>query len=121
MKEINTYTIEQSLLMYKETVSPKEEYLQAILSQLPEKKIESVSPAIRSPYIWIAVTEVMVLCSLLLVILPTYMSTSNVENTSSFVVTNEDDPFYALDTSIDTFESEMNSGDYENSLIDYTI
>lgn len=121
MKEYNTPTIEQALLMYKETVSPKEEDLQAILSQLPEKKIESVSPAIRSPYIWIAVTEVMVLCSLLLVILPSYMNTGDVEKTSSFVVTDEGDPFYALDTSVDTFESQMNNGDYENSLIDYTI
>ena len=107
MKEINTTITEQALHMYKETVSPKQESLEAILSQLPEKKINSVQQAIRSPYRWLSITQAVVLCSVILMMYPTLTGPSYI-----------DDPFYTIDQEVDTFDAGINQEDYERSLLD---
>ena len=93
MKETSSTIVEQALLMYKETVSPKQENLEAILSQLPEKKIISVQQAIRSPYRWLSITQAVALCSVILMMYPTLTGPSYI-----------DDPFYTIDQEVDNFD-----------------
>lgn len=115
MNNTNNTTIEQALSMYTETVSPSKENLTMILSHIPEKKNHVDRRAIRSPYIWIAITEVVTLFSILFVI------SSSLPQTNNFSDTAIQDPFYVIDMQVDQFEVGIQKQDYENSLIDYTL
>ena len=54
--------------MYKENVSPSETYFQAILSQIPEQQKLKEGRAIRSPYRWLAITQVVTLSAIVFAI-----------------------------------------------------
>lgn len=139
MKENNHNQIEQSLLMYKETVSPSQENLKAILSHIPEQKTKNSlsnlneiefdlrpshesadstfrqtsktkkARAIRSPYIWVAVTEFVTLCSIMLALYPTI----NLEMSNNQI----DQEFNIIDEQNDTFQLYMDSTDYDEPIL----
>ena len=108
MKEINTNTIEQALSMYRETVSPQTQCLSDILSQIPERKIIENRRAVRSPYIWLAVTEFVMLCSIMLAVIPTLTKIL-------------DDPFYQIDKEVQIFETGIQQQDLQDNLVDSTL
>jgi hypothetical protein len=108
----NTSTTEQALLMYKETVSPQTNQLQAILSQIPEQQPLKEGRAVRSPYTWLAITQVVAFCFIVIAILPTTFSTVTPSEYSY-----QDDPFYLVDEQIDTFESGVDAEDYEKGVM----
>ena len=103
MKETNNLTA-QALTMYKETVSPSKENLMAILSQIPEIKSENKGRAVRSPYIWLELTEFVMLCFVILAISPTFIKIIN-------------DPFYQTDKQVQIFESEIQHQDYQDDIL----
>jgi hypothetical protein len=103
MKKTNNDTIEQALSMYKETVSPHTNCLQEILSQIPEKKIVKDRRAVRSPYIWLAVTEITMLFSIMLAIIPTLTKIIN-------------NPFYQIDKEVQAFETTVQDEDTQDAL-----
>lgn len=107
------YALEQSLAMYKETVSPSQDMLMEILNQIPEKKKDLAEErrAIRSPYIWVAVTQFVSVFILVLALLPIRGGPASYA----------DDPFYAVDMQVDEFEKGINDDDYRRMLIDYTL
>lgn len=115
MKNNNTITaLENALTMRKETVSPNRNCFQEILSQIPEKKIKEDRRAVRSPYTWIAITELVTVFSLFIVILP------------SMISLNDDTKMYELeirrtDSQLNTFETSIDNEDYKNILQDYTL
>ncbi|MCF7844133.1 hypothetical protein K9M47_04560 [Candidatus Gracilibacteria bacterium] len=114
MKEIKTTTIEKALLMYAENVSPSQENLKAILSHIPEQKIEKRGRAIRSPYIWVvAVTEFVTIFCIVFAVSISLTSTTGGEATQN--------PFYAIDMQVVEFEVGIEMEDYKNSLKDYTL
>jgi hypothetical protein len=108
MKDNNTNKIEQALAMYVENVSPSKENLVAILSQIPEQKKIKKGRAIRSPYMWLEITEFVMLCSIMLVALPTLMKSIN-------------DPFYQIDKEVEIFEVGIQHQDAEDSLVNSSL
>lgn len=128
MKEIKTTQLEHEfgkvLATYRETVSPSKENLIAILSQIPEQKNKQGlfnlntkhtqmeknvdGRAVRSPYMWLAVTEFVMLCSLMLTLLPT-------------ITKSIDDPFYSIDREIEIFEAGIQGEDYNDAQLDSGI
>ncbi len=100
-------TIEQSLAMYKETVSPSKERLSVILSQIPEQTKLEGRRAIRSPYRWLLASQFVSLCLLLVAVLPTYLE-------------QESDPdfyFRDIDAQVEKFESQIMLEDYSDTFI----
>ena len=96
--------VEGALSMYKETVSPSRSSLIKILDQIPEKKKMIKEPegrAIRSPYIWLAITQAVTVCSLVFALYPSL----------SEMYIYRDDPFYAIDKQVETFETAINNED----------
>jgi hypothetical protein len=112
MKTTTNTTTEQALLMYKETVSPQKNQLQAILSQIPEQQELKEGRAVRSPYTWLAVTQVVAFCFIVIAILPTTFLTTTPSEYSY-----QEDPFYLVDEQIDMFESDINAEDYEKGVM----
>jgi hypothetical protein len=115
MKQTNNkhnYTVEDALTMYKENVSPSETYFQAILSQIPEQQKLKEGRAVRSPYRWLAMTQVITLSAIILVVLPTYVLTS--ESISN-------NPYYETDMQIEAFEQQLDNEDYQNNVKDYLL
>lgn len=108
MKEINNTQIEQVLATYVENVSPSEENLIAILSQIPEQKKHEKGRAIRSPYMWLEITEFVMICSIMLVTLPSLLKSIN-------------DPFYQIDKETEIFEMGIQNQDIQNNLIDSSL
>lgn len=109
MKETNiTNTTEEALRMYKETVSPSEDSLKVLLSKIPEKKVEQGGRAVRSPYIWVAITEVVMLFSIMFAVLPTLTKIL-------------DDPFYQIDKEVQLFEMEIEKQDLEENILDSSL
>lgn len=108
MKETNNTQLEQVLATYVENVSPSKENLIAILSQIPEQKKQEKGRAIRSPYMWLEVTEFVMLCSIMLVTLPSFMKSIN-------------DPFYQIDKEVQVFEMGIQNEDQVNTLIDSSL
>ncbi|MEI6810905.1 MAG: hypothetical protein WCK60_02535 [Candidatus Nomurabacteria bacterium] len=99
MKEINTnkidFVTESALTMYKETVSPDKATLINILNQIPEKEIViKEKQVIRSPYIWLSITQLVAVCSILFVLFPTLSEMYLYRN----------DPFYSIDKQVEKFE-----------------
>jgi hypothetical protein len=113
MTNINNHNhIEKALTMYKENVSPSETYFQAILSQIPEQQKLKEGRAVRSPYRWLAITQVMTLSAIIFAVLPTYITQSNDVNTN---------PYYETDKQIEAFEQQINNEDYQNNVKDYSL
>lgn len=108
MKETNNTQLEQVLATYVENVSPSKENLIAILSQIPEQKKQEKGRAIRSPYMWLEITEFVMLCSIMLVTLPSFMKSIN-------------DPFYQIDKEVQVFEMGIQNEDQINTLIDSSL
>ncbi len=106
----NTNTIEQALSMYKETVSPSKKSFQVILSQIPEQQKQQRGRVVRSPYTWYAVTQTIMMCSIMLIVASAIVTPSYQSN-----------PFYQIDKEVDEFEISINQEDYEKSLSDSTL
>ena len=113
--EDNNY-IEKALTMCKENVSPSETKLQAILSQIPEQQKLKEGRAVRSPYRWLAISQMVTLTAVILAVLPTYITP-----TSKDAVVNSSNPYYEVDKQIEAFESAINNEDYQNHLKDYSL
>lgn len=103
--------IEKALTMYKENVSPSETYFQAILSQIPEQQKLKEGRAIRSPYRWLAFTQMVTLSAILLVVIPGYLQNS--EDLSN--------PYYETDRQVEIFEAQIDEEDYNQSLKGYSL
>jgi len=110
MKNTNLKTIEQALSMYKETVSPSHKSLQVVLSQIPEQKNREKMLAVRSPYRWLALTQVAMALSIVFVMVTTITPPAYQSN-----------PFYKIDKQVDEFEATITQEDYEKSSQDYTL
>ncbi len=111
-KFIQQSHIEDALTMYKENVSPSETYFQAILSQIPEQQKLKEGRAVRSPYRWLAITQVVTLSAIIIAILPSYFT-----QTQSLV----SNPYYETEQQIEAFERQIDREDYENNLKDYVL
>lgn len=96
--------------MYKENVSPSETKLQAILSQIPEQQKLKEGRAVRSPYRWLAITQVVTLCAIIIAVLPTY-----------FIEQENMNPYYAIDKQVEEFERSIDEEDYLNNIRDYSL
>jgi hypothetical protein len=113
MNKINQSTTEEkALVMYVETVSPSKDNLVRILNQIPEIKEAELQDrrAIRSPYRWLAIVE---LASVFLIAIAVYPALKNPEMTQN--------PFYAIDRQVETFERSINAQDEQMMLNDYTL
>lgn len=103
---------EKALSMYKENVSPSETYFQAILSQIPEQQKLKEGRAVRSPYRWLAITQVVTLSAIIIAVLPTYITqTSDASN----------NPYYETDRQVEAFERQIDNEDVERALQDYSL
>lgn len=100
--------------MRKETVSPNRNCLQEILSQIPEKKTQEDRRAIRSPYTWIAITEIATVLSLFLAILPSYITLTNGSRSYEIEI-------QKIDSNLDSFERLIDNEDYQKTLDDYSL
>lgn len=114
MKETNEKEIvsgvERALAMYKETVSPSRATLIKILNQIPEKEVSTRDGrAIRSPYVWLAITQVVTVCAILFVLLPSLTE----------MYTYGSDPFYKVDRQVENFEQQINNEDTAQITTDY--
>ena len=113
MKTINQNNyIEEALSMYKENVSPSESRLLDILSQIPEQQKLKEGRAIRSPYRWLAITQVVTVFAIMIAVLPGYLLQQS-EKTSN--------PYYETDQQIEAFEKAIDTEDYQNNLKDYSL
>ena len=101
--------IEDALTMYKENVSPSETYFQAILSQIPEQQKLKEGRAVRSPYRWLAITQVVTLSAIIFAVLPTYLTQHSDVDAN---------PYYETDRQVEIFEQQINNEDYQNNLRD---
>lgn len=108
MEKFEVNTIEKALTMYKETVSPETNCLRTILSQIPERKIIEHRRAVRSPYTWLAITELVMVCSMLLTIFPTMKKISQ-------------DPFYQIDKRVEIFEKNLQKQDLQANNLEATL
>ncbi len=98
--------------MYKENVSPSETCFQAILSQIPEQQKLKEGRAVRSPYRWLAITQVVTLSAIILAVLPTYVLRSDDARSN---------PYYETDRQIEVFEQQIDNEDYQNNVKDYSL
>ncbi len=107
----NKNYIEEALSMYKENVSPSESRLLDILSQIPEQTKLKEGRAVRSPYRWLAITQMVTVCAILIVALPSYMLGGEPSS----------NPYYETDKQIEAFEQALDDEDYRNNLKDYSL
>jgi hypothetical protein len=113
MSNKHTTTIEErALAMYKETVSPSKDTLVYILNQIPEIKETELQDrrAIRSPYRWLAIAQLASVFLIALAVYPTLQSPEMAQN-----------PFYAVDEQVESFEQNLNAEDERMILADYTL
>lgn len=116
MKKNNSYNkIENALTMYKENVSPSETRLRALLSQIPEQQKLKEGRAVRSPYRWLAITQVVTLCAIVIAVLPSYIY----QNDPQVEIANN--PYYETDRQVEAFERAIDNEDYQNNLRDYSL
>jgi hypothetical protein len=104
--------IEKSLAMYKENVSPSETYFQAILSQIPEQQKLKEGRAVRSPYRWLAITQMVTLAAIVIAVLPGYVTPTDDAKSN---------PYYETDKQIEAFETQLDDEDSAHSLQDYSL
>ena len=107
--------IEQALTMYKENVSPSETYFQAILSQIPEQQKLKEGRAVRSPYRWLAITQIVTLAAVIIVVLPSYIVPSDDAKMR------QNNPYYETDKQIEAFELLLDEEDSTHSLEGYSL
>ena len=119
MKQTNQITqshketaIEKSLTMYKENVSPSETYFQAILSQIPEQQKLKEGRAVRSPYRWLAISQMVTLTAIFLAVLPSYVLTPDDA---------KNNPYYETDKQIEAFEQQINDEDSLHNTANYSL
>lgn len=104
--------IESALTMYKENVSPSETYFQAILSQIPEQQKLKEGRAVRSPYRWLAISQMVTLTAIVIAVLPSYVLTPpDAKN----------NPYYETDKQIEAFEQQIDDEDSTHSVQDYSL
>ncbi len=124
MKENNTHTqaedtqgLAKALTMYVETVSPSRDMLVNVLNQIPEKEKLTANDrrAIRSPYIWMRVTQFVSVCLIAIALYPSFFQSPTSPDTYT------DNPFYAIDSQVEDFEAGINEEDYQAMLVDYTL
>jgi hypothetical protein len=106
--------IEKALSMYKENVSPSETYFQAILSQIPEQQKLKEGRAVRSPYRWLAITQMVTLSAIIMIVLPSYLPSND-------TVDSANNPYYETDKQVEQFEQQLNEEDYQRNLQDYSL
>lgn len=105
-------TIEKALTMYKENVSPSETCFQAILSQIPEQQKLKEGRAIRSPYRWLAISQMVTLSAIILAVLPSYvLPPPDAKN----------NPYYETDKQIEAFEQQLDNEDSVRNLQNYSL
>ncbi len=105
--------IEKALTMCKENVSPSETNLQAILSQIPEQQNLKEGRAVRSPYRWLAISQMMTVFAIVLVLLPN-TPTSDMRE-AGFTSEN---PYYEVDRDVEDFEASLDQEDADRALRD---
>jgi hypothetical protein len=113
MNKIHTNTIEEkALVMYMETVSPSKDNLVRVLNQIPEIKETELQDrrAIRSPYRWLAIAQLASVFLIAIAVYPTLRTPEMAQN-----------PFYAVDQQVETFEQNLNAQDEQMMLNDYTL
>jgi hypothetical protein len=108
--------IEKALTMYKENVSPSETCFQAILSQIPEQQKLKEGRAIRSPYRWLAVTQMVTVFAVVMILLPVAPQKDQPDSNSLSL-----NPYYEIDKQIETFESSVVDEDATLALNDTTL
>lgn len=111
-KSISKNTIEEAFVMYRETVSPPRSFLTNVLNQIPENQEPSKErSSVRSPYIWLLVTQTAMIGVLLFVVYPTYimMTDTKIANVQ----------FTIIDNQIASYEAKINAEDQANLLNDY--
>ena len=101
--------IEKALTMYKENVSPSETYFQAILSQIPEQQKLKEGRAVRSPYRWLAITQMVTVFAVIIAVIPSYTPAADNVKTN---------PYYETDKQIQAFEQQIDNEDVERNLRD---
>ena len=106
---------ERALIMYKENVSPSETYFQAILSQIPEQQKLKEGRAVRSPYRWLAITQIVTLAAVIIVVLPSYIVPSDDAKMR------QNNPYYETDKQIEAFELLLDEEDSTHSLEGYSL
>lgn len=94
--------IEKALAMYKENVSPSETCFQAILSQIPEQQKLKEGRAIRSPYRWLAVTQMVTVFAVVMILLPITPKEDSKDMTSLGL-----NPYYEVDKEVENFETSI--------------
>ncbi len=104
--------IEMALAMYKENVSPSEQRLQVILSQIPEQQNLKEGRAVRSPYRWLAITQVATLFAIIVAVLPA--SIGEIRDAYN-------NPYYETDKQIEAFEQQIDNEDTLKNLVDYSL
>lgn len=109
----NNY-IEKALVMCKENVSPSETNLQAILSQIPEQQNLKEGRAVRSPYRWLAISQMVTVFAIVMMLLP---GSSGKENGVD-VAAISNNPYYEIDKDVEKFEATINQEDADRSLLD---
>jgi hypothetical protein len=124
MKQTNSTTqshtekaIELSLTMYKENVSPSETCFQAILSQIPEQQKLKEGRAVRSPYRWLAITQMVTLAAIIIAVLPGYI-VPQAHLASDDIRSN---PYYETDKQIQAFEQQIDDEDINRNLSAYSL
>lgn len=93
--------------MYKETVSPSRENLQAILSQIPEQTKLEGRRAIRSPYRWLVASQLVAVCMALVIFIPDYLASAS----------DPDYYFRSIDKEVEEFEARIIIEDYNDALL----
>ena len=122
MKQTNPNTqshtekaLSSALAMYKENVSPSETCFQAILSQIPEQQKLKEGRAVRSPYRWLAISQMVTLTAVIFVVLPTYILPTNEAKIY------QSNPYYETDKQIEAFEQQLDDEDSHRSLQGYSL
>jgi hypothetical protein len=105
--------IEKALTMCKENVSPSETCFQAILSQIPEQQNLKEGRAVRSPYRWLAISQMITVFAIVLVLVPSTPA-SEIKDAG---LSNEN-PYYEIDKEVENFEASLEREDTERTLRD---
>jgi hypothetical protein len=98
--------------MYKENVSPSETYFQAILSQIPEQQKLKEGRAVRSPYRWLAISQMVTLAAVVIAVFP-----GNIIPLDD----SKSNPYYETDKQIEAFEQQLDYEDVTHNLQDYSL
>ncbi len=99
--------------MCKENVSPSETCFQAILSQIPEQQNLKEGRAVRSPYRWLAISQMMTVFAIVLVLLPN-TPTNDIRDAGLI----SENPYYEIDQEVENFEASLDQEDADRTLTD---